>query len=129
VLYDFGKTLGIAFQLKDDYLDAFGDPAKTGKQIGGDILANKKTFLPIKALELAGVDGEARYDALLARTDAGKVNDTLAFFRETGAEAALRDAMMEYSERAYTLLEKVPVISHRKKHLHDVADMLLKRDY
>lgn len=129
VLYDFGKTLGIAFQLKDDYLDAFGDPAKTGKQIGGDILANKKTFLPIKALELSGPEGEARYDALLARTDDKKVEDTLAFFRETGAEAALREAMTAYSEQAYALLQKVPVISNRKKHLQDVADMLLKRDY
>ncbi|MBU3677336.1 MAG: polyprenyl synthetase family protein [Chitinophagaceae bacterium] len=129
VLYEFGKTLGIAFQLKDDYLDAFGDPAKTGKQVGGDILANKKTFLPIKALELGGPDAAKTYDALLARNDEQKVADTLTFFNATGAEAALRDAVTAYSEKAYALLEKVPVISNRKKHLHDVADMLLKRDY
>src|SRR5690242_6778367 len=52
-LYEFGRNLGIAFQIQDDYLDAFGDPAKVGKQPGGDIMANKKTFLMIKALETA----------------------------------------------------------------------------
>jgi geranylgeranyl diphosphate synthase type II len=52
-LYEFGRNLGIAFQVQDDYLDAFGDPAKFGKQVGGDIRANKKTFLMIKALEIA----------------------------------------------------------------------------
>ena len=50
-LYEFGRNLGIAFQVQDDYLDAFGDPAKFGKQVGGDILSDKKTFLMIKALE------------------------------------------------------------------------------
>lgn len=129
VLYDFGKTLGIAFQLKDDYLDAFGDPNKTGKQVGGDILANKKTFLPIKAIELGGAEIAQSLDELFARNDHQKVADTLALFQSTGAEAALRNAMTAYSEKAYALLDKVPVISHRKKHLRDVTDMLLQRDY
>lgn len=53
LLYDFGRKLGIAFQVQDDYLDAFGDPQKFGKQVGGDILANKKTFLLLHALETA----------------------------------------------------------------------------
>ena len=53
LLYDFGKKLGIAFQVQDDYLDAFGDPDKFGKQVGGDILSNKKTFLLLHALETA----------------------------------------------------------------------------
>jgi geranylgeranyl diphosphate synthase type II len=52
-LYEFGKNLGIAFQIQDDYLDAFGDPKKFGKQVGGDIIANKKTFLLIHALDVA----------------------------------------------------------------------------
>ena len=129
VLYDFGKTLGIAFQLKDDYLDAFGDPNKTGKQVGGDILANKKTFLPIKTIELGGAEIAQTLDELFARNDHQKVADTLALFQSTGAEAALRDAMTAYSEKAYALLDKVPVISYRKKHLRDVTDMLLQRDY
>jgi geranylgeranyl diphosphate synthase type II len=55
LLYEFGRKLGIAFQVQDDYLDAFGDPAKFGKQMGGDILANKKTFLLIHTLETAAV--------------------------------------------------------------------------
>ena len=52
LLYEFGRKLGIAFQVQDDYLDAFGDPKKFGKQVGGDIIANKKTFLLIHALEV-----------------------------------------------------------------------------
>ena len=65
-----------------------------------------------------------------AKTSAATSKDIWEdIFKATGAEAALRDAMTAYSEKAYTLLEKVPVISNRKKHLHDVADMLLKRDY
>ena len=57
LLYEFGRNLGIAFQVQDDYLDAFGDPEKFGKQVGGDIIANKKTFLLIHALETAGAEG------------------------------------------------------------------------
>ena len=52
LIYDFGKNLGIAFQLQDDYLDAFGDPETFGKQVGGDIIENKKTYLYLKALEM-----------------------------------------------------------------------------
>ena len=56
LLYEFGRNLGIAFQLRDDYLDVFGDQEKFGKKIGNDIVTNKKTFLLIKALELAQGD-------------------------------------------------------------------------
>lgn len=66
LLYDFGRKLGIAFQVQDDYLDAFGDPGKFGKQVGGDILANKKTFLLIHALETATGNLKKELDAQLA---------------------------------------------------------------
>src|SRR6185295_12929377 len=68
-IYDFGKNLGMAFQVQDDYLDAFGDPEKFGKQVGGDIVAGKKTFLLIKTLEVA-TDVQRREMEGLANADA-----------------------------------------------------------
>jgi geranylgeranyl diphosphate synthase type II len=129
VLYQFGKTLGIAFQLKDDYLDAFGSSHKTGKQIGGDILSNKKTYLSAKAYELASESDKQIFNDLLQRKDNKKVEDSLAFYAKLGVEKMLLDEIQSYTSKAYELLEKVPVISKRKIHLQDVADMLLKRDY
>jgi geranylgeranyl diphosphate synthase type II len=127
VLYNFGKTLGIAFQLKDDYLDAYGNTAKTGKQLGGDILSNKKTFLSAKAFEIANDKQKLVLSDLLSRNDSDKVKDTLAFFDQLNIKQHLEAEMNIYTTLAYQLLEKVPVISNRKVHLHDVADMLLKR--
>jgi len=129
VLYDFGRTLGIAFQLKDDYLDAFGESALTGKQVGGDILANKKTYQSAKAYEKADEKGRALFAELLSRNDESKVADTLAFYAALGVQDDLKRDIEHHTEQAYTLLEKVPVISKRKEHLYAVADMLLKREY
>ena len=68
-LYEFGKNLGIAFQLQDDYLDAFGDPEKFGKKLGGDIMASKKTFLLIQALQTSTPAQLEQLQDLLRRTD------------------------------------------------------------
>jgi geranylgeranyl diphosphate synthase type II len=128
VLYNFGKTLGIAFQLKDDYLDAFGISADTGKQLGGDILSNKKTYLSAKAYEVANDQERIELNDLLNRTDEGKLKDTLAFFQKLNIQSLLQQEIEKYTLQAYELLEKVPVVSRNKVHLHAVADMLLKRD-
>jgi geranylgeranyl diphosphate synthase type II len=128
VLYNFGKTLGIAFQLKDDYLDAFGISAETGKQLGGDILSNKKTYLSAKAYEVANDQERIELNDLLNRTDEGKLKDTLAFFQKLNIQSLLQQEIEKYTLQAYELLEKVPVVSRNKVHLHAVADMLLKRD-
>ena len=92
-LYEFGLHVGLAFQLQDDYLDAFGNPENFGKQVGGDILADKKTFLLIRALEKAQV---ADYDALrseLGQKKEGKVGRVLDLYRSLGVDTELRDAM------------------------------------
>lgn len=92
-LYEFGLHVGLAFQLQDDYLDAFGDPERFGKQVGGDILADKKTFLLIRALEEAhDADREALLSELGQRA-AGKVARVLDLYRRLGVDAELRDAM------------------------------------
>src|SRR5258705_13519570 len=77
LLYEFGRKLGISFQVQDDYLDAFGDPQKFGKQVGGDILANKKTFLLIHAFETASATQQKELRDLLSGNDAHKVERIL----------------------------------------------------
>src|SRR6476661_4909354 len=85
-LYEFGKNLGIAFQVQDDYLDAFGDATKTGKQHGGDILANKKTFLAIHAAENASVAAKAELASLAGSNAPDKIEKTLQIFRDCKAD-------------------------------------------
>ncbi|GAA4470309.1 polyprenyl synthetase family protein [Nemorincola caseinilytica] len=128
-LYDFGKNMGIAFQLQDDLLDAFGDTAKLGKQNGGDIRANKKTYLLLKAQENATGDQKAQIAQLLA-TDAGnqKVADMLALYTATGADKACRDAMTHYADLAFANLEDVAIPTVRKEPLRELARYLLVRD-
>jgi geranylgeranyl diphosphate synthase type II len=128
-LYDFGKNLGIAFQLQDDYLDAFGDSAKLGKQQGGDILANKKTYLHIQAVANASVAQQGRIDQLLLSEDADtKVTDMLDLFSQTGADRKCREAVAHYSALAYDSLEQTQVPAGHKQHLEELARELLHRE-
>ncbi len=127
-LYAFGKNLGLAFQLQDDYLDAFGDTTKLGKQNGGDILANKKTFLLIKALENADAGQRKGIEELLVADGPGKVQEMLALFTATGADTACRDAVTAYSKLAFECLEDVAIPSKRKEPLAELAHYLLMRD-
>ncbi len=126
-LYEFGKALGIAFQLQDDYLDAFGDAAKLGKQAGGDILADKKTYLHLVAMQqLSGADRE-ELDRLQGTAGVDKVAATLSLFQKGEADAACRQAVANYSNLAFTALDDVAVLGKRKKPLHDLAKALLER--
>ena len=129
ILYEFGKSLGIAFQLMDDYLDVYGDINKTGKQQGGDILSNKKTFLSTKAYELASEQERNEMLELLASQQTDKLQATIAFFNRKNIEAITREEISRHSNRAFELLEKAPVLSKRKVHLHALAEQLLNREY
>lgn len=127
-IYEFGKNVGIAFQLQDDYLDAFGDAEKLGKQNGGDIKANKKTFLLLHAMSNAN---ELQYKALHAlqeRDDETKVPATLSLLSNTGADIACREAATFYSEKAFKCLEEISVEQNRKQPLYELASYLLQRD-
>lgn len=125
-LYEFGKNLGIAFQLQDDYLDAFG--AESGKIPGGDIIANKKTYLLLKAMENANDLQLTAINTLLQRDDESKVPAMLSLFTNTGADVACKEAVAHYSQLAFNSLEEAAVQSSRKKHLHDLATYLLARE-
>lgn len=128
-IYEFGINTGIAFQLKDDYLDAFGDPNKTGKQVGGDILANKKTFLAIHARQHTTSKQQQTIAAFNISNAETKIEKTLNYFVETASDKACKEAIAKYSSKAFECLEEVIVPATRKKPLHDLATFLLDRDY
>ncbi|MBS1587884.1 MAG: polyprenyl synthetase family protein [Bacteroidetes bacterium] len=127
-LYEFGKNMGIAFQLQDDYLDAFGATEKLGKQNGGDIKANKKTYLLLKAREGANVAQQQLIKDWLCHDGEEKVSAMLQLFKDTGADKACREAVERYSEMAFNCLEEVAVVSKRKAPLNELAAYLLQRD-
>jgi geranylgeranyl diphosphate synthase type II len=127
-LYEFGRNLGIAFQIQDDYLDAFGDPEKFGKQVGGDIMANKKTFLMIHALQSASEQGRKELRRLLNDDGPDKVERVLAIFRESGIEEWARELKEQYLAVAFQHLEDIAVLSARKVPLQRLAHYLVQRD-
>ena len=128
-LYEFGKNLGLAFQVQDDWLDAFGDPATFGKQTGGDIMQNKKTFLLMQALESANAIQRKDMLQLLEEPGPDKVQKMLLLFKTCGADLAAEAAQQRYLDQALVHLEAVQVASERKEPLRELALGLLKRDY
>ncbi len=127
-LYEFGKNLGIAFQVQDDYLDAFGDPEKFGKQVGGDILANKKTFLMIHAMETANDQQLTELKRLMEGDEAGKVDKVLQIFRDCKVDEWASELKEKYLQTALLHLEDIAVLSARKKPLQELATYLISRD-
>lgn len=128
-IYEFGKNLGIAFQVQDDYLDCFGDPAKFGKQTGGDILSNKKTFLLIRALETAqGADQQALQE-LLQTNPADKVQRVLNIYQRSGVDQWAMELKNQYMSQALQHLDDIAVVSKRKEPLQQLAHFLVQRDY
>lgn len=128
LVYDFGRKLGIAFQVQDDYLDAFGDPRKFGKQVGGDILANKKTFLLLHAMENATNSQRKELDMLLETNLPDKVEKMLAIYRQCGADAYALELKNKYLDEALIHMDDIAVLSKRKEPLKELAHYLIKRD-
>lgn len=128
-LYDFGVNLGVAFQLQDDILDVYGDAEKFGKQVGGDILANKKTFLLLTALELADGDAEIELKHWLAK-DGGddKVIAITGIFNRLGILQRAQQKMDDLYREAMQHLDAIPVPQERKSMLRDLAMMLMQRE-
>jgi geranylgeranyl diphosphate synthase type II len=127
-LYEFGKNLGIAFQVQDDYLDAFGDPQKFGKTPGGDIMANKKTFLLLQALKVATQDQSEKLLHLMSLTDESKIEPVLDIYRSCNVDEWAKELKKKYLSIAMDHLEEVAVLSGRKKPLEDLAHYLMDRD-
>ncbi|HMO61619.1 MAG TPA: polyprenyl synthetase family protein [Ferruginibacter sp.] len=128
-IYEFGKNLGIAFQVQDDYLDAFGDPEKFGKQVGGDILANKKTFLLIHTLEVASAQDKATLQQLLHQNPPDKVKQVLQLFKKCAVDDWANALKEKYLSTALQHLEEIAVVSKRKEPLKELAAFLIQRSY
>lgn len=128
-LYEFGKNLGIAFQIQDDYLDAFGDPEKFGKAAGGDIKQNKKTFLLIHALETANQNQKKELNNLLQTDAEDKVQRVVKIFHDCNVDEWAKQLKQEYFNKALHHLDEIAVLSARKKPLMEIADFLIQRDY
>ncbi|MBS0012124.1 MAG: polyprenyl synthetase family protein, partial [Bacteroidales bacterium] len=129
---DFGRNLGIAFQIQDDLLDTFGDPEVFGKNIGNDIVANKKTILLIKALELASGDQLKSLNGYLTMKDfdpGEKISAVKKIYEELKVRSAVEDLAWEYTKLAYTSLEDVELDNGRKEELMNLAAKLLNRKY
>jgi len=130
-IYDFGRLLGIAFQLQDDYLDAFGDPATFGKQVGGDIIENKKTFLYIKALEFGSSEEQKQLEGLfsLSPEDPGeKITAVKSLFETTGARERTQLEIKKYTEKAFLVLDKLPITEEKKKVFRAFGENLMNRN-
>ncbi len=130
LIYDFGLNLGLAFQLQDDYLDAFGDPKTFGKQIGGDIIENKKTYLYLKALEFSK-PAEKEQLMQLFSTKLEENTDKIAAVREifdaTGASKATQNAIEEYTLKAFETLEQMKISDDKKAILKTFGENLMQR--
>ncbi len=129
-LYDFGRDLGLAFQLQDDYLDAFGNPETFGKQVGGDIIENKKTYLYLIALQNANSDDARQLEHLFSISPA-KTEDKIATvkqqFLDSGAARATQEKIAFYTEKAFEALDRLKVSEDKKQLLKTFGTSLMER--
>lgn len=131
LLNEFGVQLGIAFQLQDDILDVYGDPEKFGKQVGGDIISNKKTYLLIKALELAEGELAIELNTLLNASHLAnnqKVAGVTNVYNELDIRQHAETEMQAYADKAFEALKKINLPAEHKQYLQDFADGLLVRE-
>ena len=130
LIYDFGINLGLAFQLQDDYLDAFGDPKTFGKQVGGDIIENKKTYLYLKALEFSKTDEKELLKQLFSvrlEENENKINSVKEIFNSTGASQATQQSIQDFTLKAFETLEKMNISDDKKAMLKDFGQNLMSR--
>ena len=129
LIYQFGQHLGIAFQIQDDYLDVYGDAGKFGKQVGGDILADKKTFLLLRAFELANADQKNQLIALRDNdSPTEKIAQTKELYDQLNIVSETRKAMNIHYGIALKALKEIQIEESRKTTLRDLADYLLVRE-
>lgn len=129
-IYDFGINLGIAFQLQDDYLDAFGDAATFGKQVGGDILENKKTFLYLKGVMNANESQReelVNYFSSIEQNAEEKVTRVKELFIETGSASDSKNLIEEYTIKALAILDQMDIAEDKKQQLRTFSHELMDR--
>ncbi|MBI4929971.1 MAG: polyprenyl synthetase family protein [Bacteroidetes bacterium] len=135
-IYEFGKNTGMAFQLQDDLLDVYGESEKFGKQQGGDIISNKKTFLLLKASELSNLNAYKKEEltqwlAFVPKTEkdsAEKINAVKSIYDFTNVKKITEEEIKSFHQKAIVSLEKISAQEEKKKALVDFTSALLKRE-
>jgi geranylgeranyl diphosphate synthase type II len=132
LIYKFGENLGMAFQLQDDFLDVYGNPKVFGKNIGGDITANKKTYLLIKALELANTKQKEKLSFWINKTEFSpneKIDEVKNVYNEIGIREHSEKLMNKYFEQAFKTFDLINTKASSKTILLDYAKSMIKRSY
>ncbi|WP_413999907.1 polyprenyl synthetase family protein [Flavobacterium sp. W1B] len=130
LIYEFGLNLGLAFQLQDDFLDAFGNPETFGKQVGGDIIENKKTYLYLKALEFSTKEDAQQLMHLFSvqlADNSEKISAVKEIFNRSGASKATQEAIQEYTFKAFDTLVKMNIEEEKKAILRAFGEALMGR--
>ena len=130
LIYDFGLNLGLAFQLQDDYLDTFGDPETFGKQVGGDIIENKKTFLYLKALEVADKETAKKLKYFYKRKrkdNTIKVTEVTRIFQIFDIPLLISEEIKSYTQKAFDTLDKMSISQENKDKLKNFGTWLMNR--
>ena len=130
LIYDFGLNLGLAFQLQDDYLDAFGNPETFGKQVGGDIIENKKTYLYLKALEFATNDQAKKLVDLFSihpQDSSDKIEAVKEIFVASGAAQETKNAIQDFTFKAFDTLQNISIDNDKKEMLRTFGENLMGR--
>ena len=130
-LYNYGYQLGLAFQIKDDYLDSFGNTLTFGKAIGGDILCNKKTWLLVEALKRADIYEQKELSSLLKNTGINpksKIENILSIYSKLGIKDAAEQAVIEYHEKALEAIKEADLTADQKEQLFSFGEALINRD-
>ncbi len=131
LIYNYGTLLGLAFQIQDDYLDAFGNPETFGKQVGGDIIENKKTYLYLKATELGNhTQVEQLQELFLNKNNVnlkGKISTTKQIFNESGATEATLKTIKDYTNKAFEVAKQLSISEDNKKLLINFGTYLMNR--
>lgn len=131
-LYKFGEQIGLAFQLQDDYLDVYGDTKVFGKEIGGDITSNKKTYMLINAFNLANDTQRAELQKWVDAKDFDRTEKVAAvtrLYNEIGIDKLAQDKIAYYFEQSKKYLDAVNVPAERKEKLAKYAQKMMKRQY
>ena len=130
LIYDFGLNLGLAFQLQDDYLDTFGDPETFGKQVGGDIIENKKTYLYLKALEVATEDDKGKLAYLYRKKladSADKISDVQRIFELNDIPLLIKQEIENFTKKAFNTLAQMDIKDTDKQNLKNFGFWLMNR--
>ncbi|WP_082864182.1 polyprenyl synthetase family protein [Polaribacter atrinae] len=130
LIYDFGLNLGLAFQLQDDYLDTFGDPKTFGKQIGGDIIENKKTFLYLKSLDIACEEDKNKLSVFYnqnLKENSIKIKEVTQIFEQNNIPFLIKEQIKSYTEKAFETLNSMDITEKNKESLKNFGLWLMNR--